>query len=202
MPVLTTYGATEFAGAVVGWTIDDHRVFGRSRLGASGRAHPGVELRTVDALTGAELPVGETGVLEVRTAQASADPSAWVRTTDVAVIDADGFLWIKGRVDDVIVRGGFKVHPAKVVAALEEHPEVREAAVVGVADERLGELPVAAVIPRHGRDALDVEELADFVRSRLAAYEVPGRIIVVDELPMTPSMKVNRPALRALFATR
>jgi long-chain acyl-CoA synthetase len=202
VPVLTTYGATEFAGAVVGWTIDDHRVFGRSRLGASGRAHPGVELRTVDALTGAELPVGETGVLEVRTAQASADPSAWVRTTDVAVIDADGFLWIKGRVDDVIVRGGFKVHPAKVVAALEEHPEVREAAVVGVADERLGELPVAAVIPRHGRDALDVEELADFVRSRLAAYEVPGRIIVVDELPMTPSMKVNRPALRALFATR
>jgi acyl-coenzyme A synthetase/AMP-(fatty) acid ligase len=202
VPVLTTYGATEFAGAVVGWTLDDHRAFGRSRLGASGRAHPGVELRIVDALTGAELAIGETGVLEVRTAQASADPPTWVRTTDLAAVDADGFLWIKGRVDDVIVRGGFKVHPAKVVAALEEHPEVGEAAVVGVADERLGELPVAAVTLRHGREALDVEELAGFVRTRLAAYEVPGRIIVVDELPMTPSMKVNRLALRALFATR
>lgn len=198
IPVLTTYGATEFAGAVVGWTMDDYRAYGRTHAGSSGRAHPGVELRVVDADTGAVLAAGETGVLEVRTGQSALDPTGWVRTNDLAAIDEDGFLWVKGRVDDVINRGGFKVHTAKVAAVLGEHPAVREVAVIGLADERLGEVPVAAVVPGA---ALDVEDLLAFARARLASYEVPVRILVVDELPTTPSMKVSRPALRALFAS-
>jgi len=200
VPVLTTYGATEFAGAIVGWSPDDHRTFGRSRLGASGRAHRGVELRTVDGDTGEVLAPGEQGVLEVRSAQASFDSSGWVRTSDLVVIDDEGFLWVKGRVDDVIVRGGFKIDPSKVAAALQEHDDVREAAVVGLTDERLGQVPVAAVTLREGIDHLDLKELFDFARARLTPYEVPRDIVVVEALPLTPSMKVSQPALRALFS--
>jgi acyl-CoA synthetase (AMP-forming)/AMP-acid ligase II len=173
VPVLTTYGATEFAGAVAGWTLDDHRVYGRSHVGASGRAHEGVALRTVNVEFGDVLGVGEEGVLEVRANQTSADASTWVRTTDLAVIDEQGFLWVKGRIDDAIIRGGFKIHPAKVEAALEEHPDVREAAVVGLLDERLGAVPVAAVTLLEGARDVDPATLLAFVRSRLSAYEVP-----------------------------
>jgi long-chain acyl-CoA synthetase len=199
VPVLTTYGATEFAGAIVGWSPEDHETYGRSHLGASGRAHPGVELRVVDSVSAEVLAPGKPGVLEVRTAQSSADPQRWIRTSDLAVLDAEGFLWIQGRVDDVIVRGGFKVHAVKVAAALEEHPGVREAVVVGLADDRLGQIPVAVVTLRNGAESLRSDELIDFVKTRLAVYEIPVDIKFVDTLPLTPSMKVSRPALRELF---
>jgi acyl-coenzyme A synthetase/AMP-(fatty) acid ligase len=200
VPVLTTYGATEFAGAIVGWSPDDHATYGRSHLGASGRAQPGVELRVVEPVSGNVLPFGDSGVLEVRTAQSSADPQAWIRTSDLAVLDPEGFLWIQGRVDDVIVRGGFKVHAGKVAAALEEHDRVREAAVVGLPDQRLGQVPVAVVTTTSGAESLEASELIEFVKVRLAVYEVPADIKIVDALPLTPSMKVSRPALLALFA--
>jgi len=199
VPVLTTYGATEFAGAIAGWSIDDHRVYGRTHLGASGRAHRGVALRTVNVVTGEVLGVGEEGVLEVHADQVSADPSTWVRTTDLALIDEQGFLWVRGRVDDAIIRGGFKVHPAKIEAALEEHPDVREAAVVGLADERLGAVPVAAVTLREGAKGTDQATLIAFLRERLSAYEIPRDLVIVDEIPRTPSMKVSRPGMWALF---
>lgn len=199
VPVLTTYGATEFAGAVVGWSLEDHSTFGRSHLGASGRAHPGVELRTVDPVTGGIQAVNEEGILEVRAAQTSADPSTWVRTTDLAVIDEDGFLWVKGRIDEAIIRGGFKVHPAKVEGALEEHPLVRKAAVVGLPDERLGAVPVAVVTLVNTTLEMDVLTLINFLRERLTAYELPSEILIVDEIPLTSSMKVSRPGVRALF---
>lgn len=199
VPVLTTYGATEFAGAIVGWSPEDHASYGRSHLGASGRAHPGVELRVIDPVSGEVVAAGESGVLEVRTVQSSADPQAWIRTSDVAVLDAEGFLWIQGRVDDVIVRGGFKVHAVKVATALEQHACVREAAVVGMPDNRLGQVPVAVVTVINGSESFRVDELIEFVKARLAVYEVPVDIKVVDSLPLTPSMKVNRPALLALF---
>jgi acyl-coenzyme A synthetase/AMP-(fatty) acid ligase len=202
VPVLTTYGATEFAGAIVGWSPEDHATYGRSHLGASGRAHPGVELRVVEAISGEVLAAGESGVLEVRTVQSTTNPRTWIRTSDVAVLDAEGFLWIQGRVDDVIVRGGFKVHAPKVAAALEQHPGVRDAAVVGLADDRLGQVPVAVVTENAGGESLLIDELVDFVKARLSVYEVPVDIKVVDALPLTPSMKVSRPALLALFESR
>lgn len=198
VPVLTTYGATEFAGAIAGWTIEDHKEFADSHLGASGRAHPGVELRVVNVDTGDVLDTGVEGVLEVRISQAAKKTSAWVRTNDLAILDNEGFLWVRGRVDDVIVRGGFKVHADKIVSVLEEHAEVKEAAVIGLSDSRLGAVPVAAVVLELD-SSLSVPELFSFARSRLAKYEVPRDIVVVDELPRTHSMKVSRPALRKLF---
>jgi acyl-CoA synthetase (AMP-forming)/AMP-acid ligase II len=154
----------------------------------------------VDPDNGDELDKGQEGILEIRAPQAAGDETKWIRTTDIATIDEEDFLWIRGRVDDAIVRGGFKIHPAKIVAALEEHPGVYEAAVVGLEDERLGAIPVAAVTLTKNADVQSPEVLLEFLREKLTAYEVPRHLIIVDALPLTPSMKVNRPALRALFS--
>jgi acyl-CoA synthetase (AMP-forming)/AMP-acid ligase II len=199
VPFMTTYGATELAGAVASWSPEDYRVYGKSHVGSSGRAHPGVLLRTVDASDGHVLDIGEEGILEVQTPQAANGEGKWVRTTDVAVIDDDGFLWIKGRLDDVIIRGGFKIHPARVERALREHPDVLEVAVVGLDDDRLGAVPVAAVVVRENIVRPTADDLRLFVDSRLARYEIPVQIVIVEALPLTLSMKVNRPALRAMF---
>jgi len=199
IPVLTSYGATEFAGGVAGWNLEDHRALRREKRGSVGRAHPGCQLRVVDRETGAVLGQDEPGLLEVQSAQLGPH-SGWVRTTDLARIDADGFLYILGRADAAIIRGGFKVHPDAVKAALEEHPDVAEAAVVGIPDARLGHVPVAAVTLANPGAKLGEAELRAFAKSRLAAYEVPERILVVDELPRTPSLKVSGPDVAALFA--
>jgi acyl-CoA synthetase (AMP-forming)/AMP-acid ligase II len=129
-----------------------------------------------------------------------------MRTTDMAHIDADGFLWIVGRADQAIIRGGFKVMPDDVRSALERHPAVAGAAVVGRSDERLGETPVAVVELRTPGSA-DAAELTDYLRTRLARYEIPTDIAIVAELPRTPSGKPDLDAVRrhfsdALFAAR
>jgi acyl-CoA synthetase (AMP-forming)/AMP-acid ligase II len=136
--------------------------------------------------------------LEVRSAQLGAE-AGWVRTTDLAELDADGFLWIRGRADNAIIRGGFKIAPAEVVEVLERHPSVQEASVVGLADERLGAVPVAAVELVSGAPAIDGEELRSFAREHLTGTQVPSRIVVVEALPRTPSLKVSQPGVKALF---
>ncbi|MBW1686646.1 MAG: long-chain fatty acid--CoA ligase [Deltaproteobacteria bacterium] len=198
IPVLTLYGATEFAGGVAGWTLGDHQKWAQAKRGSVGRAHPGCELRIVSPEDGGLLAVGETGLLEVRSAQLGAE-AGWVRTTDWAELDADGFLWIRGRADNVIIRGGFKIAPAEVAEVLERHPAVHEASVVGIADERLGALPMAAVELEAGVPPVDGEELRSFARQHLAKYQVPARILIVEALPRTSSLKVSEPAVRALF---
>ena len=143
IPVLTSYAATEFGGGVAGWTLADYQKYWHVKRGSVGRASLGAQLRVVDD-DGTPLGPGEAGLLEVKPGQLG--PSAdWMRTTDMARIDADGFLWILGRADQAIIRGGFKVMPDDVRAALEGHPAVRGAAVVGRPDDRLGETPVAMV---------------------------------------------------------
>jgi acyl-CoA synthetase (AMP-forming)/AMP-acid ligase II len=201
IPVLPLYGATEFAGGVAGWTLEDHERWAAEKRGSVGRAHPGCALRIVDAADGRELEAGRVGLLEVRSAQLGRH-SGWVRTTDLAELDADGFLWIRGRADDAILRGGFKIAPADVAAVLERHPAVREASVVGIPDERLGMLPVAAVELKAGAATLDEAELRAFARQHLASYQVPARILIVDALPRTPSLKVSQPGVAALFGSR
>jgi long-chain acyl-CoA synthetase len=198
IPVLQNYGATEFAGGVAGWTLADFRKHPRDKRGSVGRLNPGVEARVVDPETGASLPLGEEGLLELRSQQLG-DGVSWMRTTDLAVLDADGFLWIKGRADNAIIRGGFKVFPDDVVKALEGHPAVREAAVVGLADPRLGQVPAAAFIVRAGVEPPSEDGLRTFLRERLAPYQVPARFMQVADFPRTPSLKVSQPDLKALF---
>ena len=197
IPVLQTYGATEFAGAVAGWTLKDFRTRYHEKVGSVGRLQRGVAARTVDPLTHEPLPLGSEGLLQLQSAQLGND--AWVTTTDRAIVDEEGFLWVLGRVDNAIIRGGFKVHPDDVIRALEGHPAIREASVVGVPDERLGEVPVAAVVCRDPAAAPSGDELAAWLRSALTPYQIPVSFLVVDELPRTTSMKPDLTAVRRLF---
>ncbi|MFK4100299.1 class I adenylate-forming enzyme family protein [Streptomyces sp. NPDC019531] len=201
IPVLMTYGATEFAGAVVGWTLPLHETWWDRKAGSAGRAFPGVEVR-VTGDDGTELPSGRTGRLEVRTEQSTQGGRTWTRTSDLARIDADRFVWIEGRADDAIIRGGFKVQPESVKRVLETHPAVREAAVAGLPDPRLGEVPVAAVETEPGRTPPEFGELVDLCRAQLLPYEVPVRIVVLEELPRTPSSKVSRVELLEIVRAR
>jgi long-chain acyl-CoA synthetase len=200
IPVLQNYGATEFAGGAAGWTLEDFKAHHKEKRGSVGRLNPRTEGRTVDAETGAVMPTGEVGLLEIR-APNIGDGVTWVRTTDLAIVDADGFLYIKGRADNAIIRGGFKILPDDVVNALQSHPAVREAAVAGIADRRLGAVPVAAYIARSGHTAPSEDEMKLWLREKLMPYQVPVAIKVVDELPRTPSLKVSQPALKAMFET-
>ncbi len=197
VPVLVAYAATEFGGGVAGWNLADHGRYWTEKRGSVGRAHAGCELRVVDAGTGSPLAAGAEGLLEVKAAQLG--DGSWIRTTDLARIDDDGFLWILGRADETIIRGGFKVRPDDVRAALEQHPNVRGAAVIGVDDPRLGSVPVAAVELRPGAEAITADDLVGYAAARLARYELPARIVIVGELPRTASAKVDLAAVRELF---
>lgn len=196
IPVLTSYAATEFGGGVAGWTLTDHEKYWKDKRGSVGRANPGAQLRVVDD-NGTPLGPDEPGLLEVIPAQLGPG-SPWMRTTDLARIDADGFVWILGRADQAIIRGGFKVMPDDVRAALESHPAVRGASVIGVADERLGETPVAMV---ELRGPATRDELLGYLQDRLARYEIPTRVSIVDAIPRTPSGKADLRAVREHFTS-
>jgi long-chain acyl-CoA synthetase len=197
IPILIVYGATEFSGAVAGWTVKDFRARWNDKRGSVGRAFPGVHLQVIDD-DGVPLPPGMTGRLQVASPQVGAQ-GQWVTTSDLAHVDDDGFLYIDGRADDVILRGGFKIAPETVVKALRSHPAVADAAVVGLPDPRLGQIPIAAVELRNGSPT-SAEELRVHCRSQLTPYEVPAEVFVVDELPRGPALKVDRRRLVAMLA--
>ncbi|MEE1916349.1 fatty acid--CoA ligase family protein [Pseudomonas asiatica] len=196
IPLLDAYGATEFAGAVAGWSLRDHKEFAQQKRGSVGRAQPGCEVRVIDTQTGEVLGNNRIGLLEVRSAQV--DANRWVRTTDLAEIDDDGFIFIRGRSDSAIIRGGFKVLPRDVEHALREHPAIKEICVVGLPDPRLGAVPVAALEVRP-EFTLDETQLTAFAKEKLVAYQVPVRWLMVENLPRTPSLKVSQHEVRQLF---
>jgi len=178
--VLNGYGQTELGGEVVGWSVQDSTSFGDTKLGAVGRPHPGVEVRTAS----------DTGELLVRIPGRFDD---WQPTGDIARIDDDGFVWIEGRVSDMINRGGLKVHPAEVEEVLRLSPAVADVAVVGLPDDRLGEVPVAFIIERTSTTDDDLEALC---RTHLAPYKVPVRFERIGELPRNDIGKVLKRELR------
>jgi acyl-CoA synthetase (AMP-forming)/AMP-acid ligase II len=200
IPVLTSYAATEFGGGVAGWNLADHERYWTAKRGSVGRAHPGCDLRVVDQGTGQPVAADAEGLLEVQAHQFGTPD--WVRTTDLARIDSDGFLWITGRADQVIIRGGFKIRPDDVRIVLERDPRVRAAAVSGHADPRLGEVPVAAVELRPDAGSVTPDELLDAAAKSLARYELPAQLRIVDALPRTPSGKADLMAVRELFTER
>lgn len=196
IPILTAFGATEFGGVIANWTLDLYREWGAAKRGSAGRASANVALRTVDRESLVPLPAGKTGLLEARVARIGPD---WIRTNDLASIDADGFLFLHGRADAAINRGGFKIVPETVADMLKTHPDVADAAVVGLADSRLGEVPVAAV--ELTRDShIDGSALRAWLKDRLIAYQVPVEVRVVAALPRNASLKISLPNVKALFA--
>lgn len=198
IPVLNIYGATEYCGPIASWSLEDHARYGNEKGASVGRLWPHVaEGRILEAGTERELPRGEVGVLSVRIPSVGPE---WITTNDLAKLDEDGFLYLVGRADDAINRGGFKIHPTLVEDALRRHPSVADVAVVGVPDRRLGAVPVAAVQQRAGAEPATGEQLRAFLRGCLVAYQVPVRIVVMAALPRTPGLKVNRDAVRKLLA--
>jgi acyl-CoA synthetase (AMP-forming)/AMP-acid ligase II len=195
--VVGNYGATEFCGPIATGTAEDRERFGDAKWGSVGRFRRDLaEPRIVDRETGAPMAPGEVGVLEVRVFRMGPD---WIRTTDLASLDADDFLYIHGRTDDAIIRGGFKIVPEVVAEALRDYPGVADVAVVGRPDERLGAAPVAAVEMRPGAPAPSEDDLLQFARSRLLSYQSPVAVRVVDALPRTPTLKVDRRRVIELF---
>jgi acyl-CoA synthetase (AMP-forming)/AMP-acid ligase II len=197
LPVANAYGATEFAGIISSWVPEDFALL-KAKRGSCGRALPGITLRIVSEHTDEVLPAGETGLVEALVPRVADD---WVRTNDLAYLDDDGFLFLQGRADDAIIRGGFKVTPEEVAGVLRTHPKVGDAALIGLPDERLGMIPAAAVEKRLSGEAPTAEELDAFLRTRLPAYKLPVRYAIVEEIPRTASMKPRREGLRALFAS-
>jgi len=195
IPLLIAYGATEFCGSVVAWTRQLREQYGRSKLGSVGRPLPGVSIRVVDAQTGAALPAGEQGVIEALVPRIRPD---WIRTTDLAVIDEDGFVFHRGRADGAISRGGFKIFPDAVAEALRRHPALSDACVVGLDDRRYGQVPVAVCEVKPGIAWPAETEMEQFARRHLIAQHIPVRFLFVDQLPRSAMMKVRIPEVKAL----
>jgi len=168
--------------------------------GSVGTPIRGVEMKVIDE-EGNETPPGERGEIAIKghnvmrgyrqrpDATREAIRDGWFRTGDVARVDEDGYFFIVDRKKDLIIRGGYNVYPREIEEVLYEHPAVREAAVVGIADERLGEEVGAAVVLNSGESATP-EELRDFVKSRIAAYKYPRKVWLVDTLPKGPTGKI------------
>jgi len=196
VPILIDYGAAEFIGGVAGWTLDDHRHYSKTKRGSVGRARPDVHLKILGLESGDAVPPGQSGILLIKCDRFGPD---WFRTNDLASIDADGFLFLHGRADDAINRGGFKILPDEVATVLKRYPGVRDAAVMAKPDARLGQVPVAAIEMGAGTPPPSAADLDAFVRQHLTAYMVPKEFIFVDALPRTASMKISRPELKAML---
>jgi long-chain acyl-CoA synthetase len=208
--VLNSYGQTELGGEVVGWTAADQRDFGMSKLGAVGRPYKDVDLR-ICRDDGSDADPGEPGEIFVRSpfrmsgyagdGRAGGQPDddvrfvdGYLRTGDLGRVDADGFLWIEGRVSDMINRGGLKVFPDEVEEVLRRHPAVRDAGVAPLPDARLGEVPHAWIV---SGAPLDVAELSAWCRESLAPYKVPAGFSRIEALPRSDIGKLLRRELSA-----
>jgi long-chain acyl-CoA synthetase len=196
IPMLVSYGATEFGGPVTAFTLDDVQAFGATKRGSVGRAMPSARLRAVDAETGKELPAEREGLLEVVSPRLG---PGWIRTADVGMIDADGFVWLRGRADGAIMRGGFKVLPETIERALLLHPSVSDAGVTAVADHRVGQVPGAVIVLKPGADPPEYAELSAHLRHHLLATHIPVHWRFVVRLPTNPSNKMDRLELKRLF---
>lgn len=206
-PVLEGYGQTESGGGVLSNPLEGVR-----KPGSVGIPMAGVEVQVVDVATGTTvLPTGETGEIRIRGPQlmagyrgraeetAAAWRDGWLYTTDIGHLDADGYLFISDRKKDMVIVSGFNVYPRAVEEVLYRHPDLLEAAVIGVPDAYQGEALQAFVVRRPG-SMIDADTVVRHCRAELAPYKVPRRITFVDALPKTPVGKIDKKQLRRVAA--
>lgn len=215
--LMNAYGQTEATGSMTFLGPDDHRLDGTPeeneqklhRLRSVGRSMPDVEIG-IRAPDGRELSAGEDGEICIRgdrvmkgynkreddTTEALVE--GWLHTGDVGHLDDDGYLFITGRIKDMIIRGGENIAPAEIEQVLEDHPSVAEAAVIGVPDNEWGEAVKAIVVAAEGLEASD-DDLTEYVKSRLASYKAPAYYAWTDELPRNHLGKVLKTDLRKQF---
>jgi acyl-CoA synthetase (AMP-forming)/AMP-acid ligase II len=210
------YGLTETSSTIAVLGPDDHRAAlaaadpaVRERLGSAGRLVPGVEGQIRDEL-GAVLPAGQPGQLWVRGSQVSGeylgsgsvlDEQGWFHTRDQGWFDSDGYLFISGRTDDTIIRGGENIAPAEIEDVLVTHPEIKEVAVIGVPDDEWGTRIVAVVVAEPG-SGLDGDTVRDYARARLRGSRTPDAVVFRTGLPHTPTGKlIRRDLMRDVLGT-
>jgi acetyl-CoA synthetase len=191
VPVCSMYGTTEIGVILADYPgAPDYTV----KAGALGKPVPGVRVEVHDA-AGRLCAPGDIGEIKVWRRD------AWFPTKDRGLVDADGYFHHAGRADDVIISAGWTMSAVEIEDVLLKHPDVREAAVIGVADTLRGQVVKAFIVsPRAGDDGF-ARELQDFTRSRLSQHEYPRRVEFVTELPKTPAGKVNRKTLREMETT-
>jgi len=203
---VNAYGLTETSSTVSVLGPEDHReAFAsddpdvRARLGSAGRPVPGVELE-IRGDDGEPVPPGATGRIFIRGDQvageyaglgSTVDERGFFDTRDAGRLDADGYLYVEGRVDDTIIRGAENIAPAEIEDVLLRHPGVADAVVVGLPDEEWGQRLAAVVVPLPGRE-VDAEAVREFVRGRLRSSKTPEHIACWPELPRTPTGKILR----------
>ncbi|WP_272902843.1 AMP-binding protein [Streptomyces sp. BA2] len=182
------------------------------RTGTVGRVLPHVEVKVIDPVSGVTLPRGASGELctrgysvmlgywnePSRTAEVI-DAGRWMHTGDLAVMREDGYVQIVGRIKDMIIRGGENIYPREIEEFLYGHPKIADVQVVGVPDERYGEVPLACVILRDAEDPLTLEELRTFCDGQLAHYKIPAGLRILEDFPMTVSGKVRKIELRERY---
>ncbi|HEV7679682.1 MAG TPA: AMP-binding protein [Candidatus Dormibacteraeota bacterium] len=200
------YGLTETTGAISSLRLEDHS---GDRLLSCGRANLGVDLRVVDA-EGNDLPPGEVGELLIRAPQVmrgyhnrEADTGAaiqdgWFHSGDAAALDAEGYIYIRDRIKDMIVTGGENVYPIEVESVIAEHPAVADVAVIGVPDHRWGETVKAVVVLRPGAVATE-DDLVEFCKPRLAGFKRPTSVEFVESIPRNPTGKILKRELREQY---
>ena len=210
--VMQPYGLTETTGVLTLLTAEDHRSAHAagdwSKLQSCGRARPHVELKVVDPVTGKDVERGVAGELWAKTDRimegywnrpeanaAVLSSDGWFRTGDIAIMDSAGYVELRDRLHDMIISGGENIYPVEVEEALRSHPDIHDVAVFGVAHDRWGETPVAAIVPEEG-GTIDLEEVMSFARANLAHYKCPTSVHLVRELPRNATGKVLRRALR------
>ena len=202
--LVSGYGLTE-AGTASGTSPDDDEETVATTVG---RARPSFEIRIAGG-AGEAAPAGTTGEIWLRgdsvmshyldddeATAATLSGDGWLRTGDLGTLDADGLLRIVGRTKDMFIVGGFNAYPAEIENALRRHPDIRDAAVIGVPDARLGEVGMAFVVTRPGAATTEADIIA-WSREQMANYKVPRRVELIDELPLNATGKVVKDQLRA-----
>jgi acyl-CoA synthetase (AMP-forming)/AMP-acid ligase II len=211
---VNAYGQTETTSTLTILGPEDHRLEGTReeiekklrRLTSIGKPLPDVEFRVVDD-DGKPQPPGEVGEIAIRTARvmkgyATESGAAmvtleggWLRTRDMGWVDEDGYIYLAGRKDDMIIRGGENIAPAEVESVLQSHADVEDAAVFGLPSEEWGQIVAAAVVPRSGT-SLTAEALVEYCKQRMASFKKPERIVFLPELPRNPLGKVLKKDLK------
>jgi fatty-acyl-CoA synthase len=204
--VTICYGMTETSPVSTQTRADDSL---DRRVSTVGRVHPHLEVKIVDPATGLTAARGEQGELCTRgysvmlgywgqadkTAEVI-DAARWMHTGDLAVMDDDGYVAITGRIKDMVIRGGENVYPREVEEFLYTHPDILDAQVIGVPDERYGEELMAWIRLRPGAEPITAERVREYCTGKLAHYKIPRYVHVVDEFPMTVTGKIRKVEMR------